>query len=212
MYTVGVDPNSHRVISVSSGPVFKFSGFVKMIDPFCDRSTDVAMAVNFVAKFATLADHTLIRHIGVLKRIEGTQFRIQMIKWQLPASSSYPADLPSKRHPDPLCRFSTIHRTDTHTESPTDQQLIQATKPVPTPAYALLTTATRLIMLKQRSLIEACPMSPRRDENVRTSTTTYLFPVTVNLRRPAHHSPPPGLRSPVGSMRGGRRGRRSPSN
>jgi len=33
---------------------------------------DVAMATNVVAKFAKLADHILIRHAGVPKRIAGS--------------------------------------------------------------------------------------------------------------------------------------------
>jgi len=40
------------------------------------------MATNFMAKFAKLADSTLIRHTGVLKWIRGPQFRFQNIKWQ----------------------------------------------------------------------------------------------------------------------------------
>jgi len=40
------------------------------------------MAINFVTKFAKLADLTLIRNAGVLKRIAGSQFRFQKIKWQ----------------------------------------------------------------------------------------------------------------------------------
>jgi len=45
------------------------------------RSRDVAMAINFVAKFAKLADLT-IRHAVVPKRIAGSYFRFQKITWQ----------------------------------------------------------------------------------------------------------------------------------
>jgi len=40
------------------------------------------MATNFVAKFVKLAYLTFIWHTGVLKRIAGSQFRFQKIKWQ----------------------------------------------------------------------------------------------------------------------------------
>jgi len=43
---------------------------------------DIAMATNFVAKFAKLADPTFIRHAGVLKGIAESHFRFQKIKWQ----------------------------------------------------------------------------------------------------------------------------------
>ena len=51
-----------------------------------------------------------------------------------------------KRHPDPISRFSTVHRTDQRTGRPTNRQVVQATKPVPTPAYALSMIATRQIV------------------------------------------------------------------
>jgi len=40
------------------------------------------MATNFVAKFAKLANLTLIRHTVVPKWTGGPQFRFQKIKWQ----------------------------------------------------------------------------------------------------------------------------------
>ena len=67
-------PNSHPVISESSGPIFtKFSGLVEVWEDFIkhvfilDCSRDVAMTTNFVVKFAKMADHTLIRHTGIQK-------------------------------------------------------------------------------------------------------------------------------------------------
>ena len=46
---------------------------------FCDPTRDVAVATNFVAKFAKLSDSIFIRHAGVPKRIAGSQFRFQIV-------------------------------------------------------------------------------------------------------------------------------------
>jgi len=40
------------------------------------------MATDFVASFAKFADPTLIRHAGITKRIVGSQYWFQGIKWQ----------------------------------------------------------------------------------------------------------------------------------
>jgi len=55
------------------------------VHSFCDCSRDVAVATNFVVKFAKLADLTLIQHTSVLKWIgrSHSQFRFHKIKCQL---------------------------------------------------------------------------------------------------------------------------------
>jgi len=41
-----------------------------------------------------------------------------------------------KWHPDPISRFSTMHWTDTQIDRETDQQMVQATKPLPISLYS----------------------------------------------------------------------------
>jgi len=51
-----------------------WEGFI-CIHSFYDGSRDTAIATNFVAKFAKLANPTPIRHAGIPKRIAGKQFQ-----------------------------------------------------------------------------------------------------------------------------------------
>jgi len=80
---------SRKIISESTGPIFtKFSDLVDVwgasliIHSFCNGSRDVAMAINFVDKFAKLIYATFIRRTVVPKRIGGLRFQFHNIKWQ----------------------------------------------------------------------------------------------------------------------------------
>ena len=88
LFFLFIGPTSRQIISESTRPIFtKFSALVVVwggawltIHSSCDRSRDVAMAINYVGKFAKLSNPTLIWHVGVPKRITWSQLRCQKIR------------------------------------------------------------------------------------------------------------------------------------
>ena len=80
---------------------------------------------------------------------------IHLVNYPFPWGDLHPVYLPHpwtqpthqpKCHPDPISHFATIYRTDRPTDGQTDQHMVQVTKPVLTPTYALLMIVMRLMI------------------------------------------------------------------